>query len=741
MKAIDIDVGGTFTDLVLTWGDRRVVAKAPTTPYDLSVGFLNVLEAGAEELGQPLGEVLPQIDVVRYSTTVAMNRLIERKGPRIGLITTEGHEDAILIGRGAQWTDGTRISERRNLAVQSKPLPLVERDMIVGVAERVNSAGRILRPLNEDDVRVKLRQLVDNGARAIAVSLLWSFANPTHERLVRRIVREEYKGFHVGYLPVVLSHEVVGKVGEYERTMTAILDAYLQTSLKFELETTWDQLRANGYNGTFLLTHNTGGSAEIFKTTPSRTFNGGPVSGLMGAFHIGQALGYRNVIASDVGGTSFDIGMVVDASVRSYDFRPIIDRWMVGISMLQTATVGAGGGSVAWINELLGGRIEVGPRSAGSYPGPACYDLGGTEPTVTDADVVLGYIAPDGYFGGRMPLNRERAVEAIRARIAEPLGVSVDEAAALIRQIVEENMASAIKREVHLRGYHPEDFILFAYGGGGPTHVAGYQADVPTAVIFPQAPVFSALGSSVMDIMHVYEQSGRMQYMAPMTEQIVIDRVAFNCRVRELIATAKKDLEMEGLPLDRTVFSLELDMLYGGLVQVKRVSSPILTIDNDDDARRVYDNFEKEFASAFSPYVVNKPGGVYIDAIVLKATVVTDKMQLPVFPLDDPDASAARTTTRSAYWPTIGRREDTPVFNFERLHSGNRIVGPAIVEMEYSTIVIPPRRQLEINEHGLGIMGKADVTADLFGEEPGGNGQVTTEDNQMAPLGRREATR
>jgi N-methylhydantoinase A/acetophenone carboxylase len=704
MKSIDIDVGGTFTDLVLTWEDARYVAKAPTTPYDLSVGFLDVLTAGAEQLGRPLDQVLPEVEIVRYSTTVAMNRLIERKGPRLGLITTEGHEDAVLIGRGAQWTDGTRISERRNLSVQAKPAPLVERDMIVGVGERVDSSGRVLRALDDDDVRAKLRHLVDNGARAIAVSLLWSFVNPDHERRIRAIIREEYKGFHVGYLPVVLSHEVVGKVGEYERTMTAILDAYLQTSIKFELESTWDQLRANGYRGTFLLTHNTGGSGEIFKTTASRTFNGGPVSGLMGSFHIGQALGYRNVIASDVGGTSFDVGMVVDASVRSYEFRPIIDRWMVGISMLQTTTMGAGGGSIAWINDLLGGRLEVGPRSAGSYPGPVCYDLGGTEPTVTDADVVLGYIAPDGYFGGRMPLDRDKAVEAVRARIAEPLGVSVDEAAALIRRVVEQNMASAIKREVHLRGYHPEDFALFAFGGGGPTHVAGYRADVPTAVIFPQAPVFSALGSSVMDIMHVYEQSRRMPFMAPMTEQIVIDRDAFNGVVDELVAKARTDLESEGLGAEEIVFSVELDMLYGGLVHVKRVSSPVLRIESEDDARLVYDAFEKEFSEAFSPHVVNKPGGAYLDGIVLKATVVTEKMALPVHDLQPADPSAARTGSRSAYWPELGERAETVVFAFDSLRPGNTVAGPGIVEMEYSTIVVPPGQQLRIDQHGLGIL-------------------------------------
>ena len=267
---------------------------------------------------------------MRYSTTVAMNRLIERRGPRLGFITTEGHEEAVLIGRGAQWCDGLRISERRNLAVQYKPKPLIERSMIAGVKERVDSAGLVLRVLDEEDVRKKLRTLIDNGARAIAVSLLWAFANPVHEKRVKAIIREEYKGYHIGYLPVVLSHEVVGKVGEYERSITAILDAYLQKSIKLELEATWDKLRDKGYNGTFLLTHNSGGSAEMFKTTASRTYNGGPISGLMGTYHLGRALGYKNVIASDVGGTSFDLGLVVDAGVRSYEFRPVIDRWMVG---------------------------------------------------------------------------------------------------------------------------------------------------------------------------------------------------------------------------------------------------------------------------------------------------------------------------------------------------------------------------------------------------------------------------
>lgn len=704
MNSIDIDVGGTFTDLVLTYQGERIIAKAPTTPYDLSVCFMNVVEEGALACGLSVDELLPQIEIVRYSTTVAMNRLIQRQGPRVGLITTEGHEDAILIGRGAQWVDGTRVSERRNLAVQRKPAPLITRELIVGVKERVDSTGRVIRPLDEADVRRQLRRLIDRGARALVVSLLWSFMNPAHEQRIKAIIREEYKEYHIGYLPVVLSSQVVAKLGEYERTMTAILDAYLQRAMQIELSATWDKLREHGYRGSFLMIHNSGGSGEIFKTTASRTYNGGPVAGLMGSYHLASALGYQNVIASDVGGTSFDIGLVLESSVRSYEFRPIIDHWMVGITLLQTLSIGAGGGSIAWVNPLLGNRLEVGPRSAGSLPGPVCYDLGGTEPTVTDADVVLGYINPDSYFGGRMPLNQAKAERAIREQIAEPLGISVERAASLIRRLVEQNMASAIKREVHLRGYHPEDFVLFSFGGAGPTHVAGYRADVPQAVIFPSSPVFCALGSSIMDIMHVYERSKRMIFMEAISERLTTDYETFNQAVESLMEQARRDLLAEGLPVGQAIFSLELDMLYDGQVNVKRTASPKLFIYTPEDVQTVYDAFEREFSEAFSPLVVNRPGGVYLDNFVLKVTVPTEKPKLAEFPLEPPDAAAARSGARRAYWPELGDYAETPVFAFDALRPGHEVDGPAIVEAEFTTIVIPPGQRFRIDQHGLGIL-------------------------------------
>ncbi len=703
MNSIDIDVGGTFTDLVLTIDGERIIAKCPTTPHDLSIGFLNTVEAGGDKLGQTVEELLPRIDIIRYSTTVALNRLLQRQGPRVGLITTEGHEDSILIGKGAQWTDGQRVSERRNIAVQNKPHPLIDLGLIVGIRERVDSKGHVVRPLDEEDVRQKLRLLMDRGARAIVVSLLWSFMNPAHEKRVREIIREEYKEYHIGFVPVVMSSAVVAKIGEYERTMTAILDAYLQRSMQNDIGATWDKLREKGYRGAFLMIHNSGGSADIFKTPASRTFNGGPVAGLMGSAYFANKLGYKNVIASDVGGTSFDVALVVESSVRNYTFRPVIDKWMVNVTMMQTISVGAGGGSIASVDKSCQ-RLEVGPRSAGSMPGPACYDLGGTEPTVTDADVVLGYINPDTYFGGRMLLSKAKAEKAIHDKIAKPMGIGLVEAAALIRHVVDENMAGAIKREVHMRGYHPEDFVLFAFGGAGPTHMSGFKADVPKAVVFPAAPVFCAMGSSIMDIVHMYEQSRRMIFMQPMTEKIVIDRAEFNSTVSKMIDKARLEIASEGLNVDEALYTLELDMLYGGQVNLKRASSPLLQIESDADELTVYNSFEKEFSEAFSPLVVNRPGGVFLDNFVLRVTVPTWKPEVPEFSLQGKDASHALSGMRKAYWPESKAWAETAVFVFEQLQPGNVVEGPAIAEAEFTTVVIPPGQRFTIDKHGLGIL-------------------------------------
>ncbi len=704
MNSIDIDVGGTFTDLVLNFKGKALIKKVPTTPYDLSVCFSKVIEEGAGALGLKIEDLLPAIDMIRYSTTIAMNRLIERKGPRLALITTEGHEDVVLIGRGAQWIDGTRVAERRNLAIQKKPDPLIPRELIVGVKERVDSRGTVIRPLDENDVRQKVRHLVNLGARGFVVSLLWGFLNPVHERRVKEIIRDEYKEFHIGYMPVVLAGQVVGKLGEYERTLAAILDAYLQRSMQIELSAMWDRLRDRGYKKPLLMIQSSGGIAEVFRTSASRTFNSGPVSGLMGAHHVAKSLGYQNVVMTDMGGTSFDVGLVVQDSVRSYDFRPIIDRWMVGITMIKTLSIGAGGGSIGSVNRLLQNRVQVGPRSAGSMPGPACFNLGGIEPTVTDADLVLGYLNPDYYYGGKMRLDKNRSIQAIREKIAKPLGISVEEGALIMRRIVNGNMSSAIMKEVHLRGYSPEDFILFVGGGAGATHAEGFKGDIRKAVMFPFSPVFCAYGSSTMDIMHVYEASKKITLMTPGDQKLTHEFDAFNKTVESLLAQARRDLAADGLNPANAAFVLELDMLYGGQFHVKRALSPRLSIHSTEDVRAVCDAFNKEFSEAFSPFVVNPEGGIFIESFILKAVVSTPKVHLPVLLLEGRDPSAAHKGERQVFWPEARDFRKTSLFAYEQLRPGNVVDGPAIVEGEYTTMVVPPLMRFSIDDRGLGIL-------------------------------------
>ncbi|MDP6736529.1 MAG: hydantoinase/oxoprolinase family protein, partial [Nitrospinaceae bacterium] len=507
-----------------------------------------------------------------------------------------------------------------------------------------------------------------------------------------------YKEYTLGYMPVVLASDVIGRSGEYQRSMTAILDAYLFRAMQMELAAMWDRLRDYQYKGPLMMVHNSGGMAEVFKTDAVRTYSAGPVAALIGSHKLAQGLGYKNVIACDVGGTSFDIGLVVDQSVRNYDFRPILDRWMVGISMLQTMSIGAGGGSIASVNKMLGNRVEVGPQSAGAYPGPACYDQGGEEPTVTDADLVLGYLDEDYYFGGQMLLNKKKAEETIKSKIAGPLGVSVEEAAILIRKIVDENMGTAIRKEIHLRGYDPRDFVLFAIGGGGPTHVAGYMGDIPTAVVFPFSPVFSAHGSSVMDVMHIYENSRRFVLMEPGTRKFGTNYDDFNGVVDLLIERAKKELAGEGMPVEDAVFRLELDMLYGGQVHRKRSSSPVLHVNSEADMKAVYDEFEQEFSNAFSPLVCHPDGGVYVESFVLTASIPTEVPDIPEYPVAGPDPSEALRTKRPCFWGN-GGFEETLVYDYSKLKAGNQISGPSILETEYTTLVVPPGYICRVDEH------------------------------------------
>jgi N-methylhydantoinase A/oxoprolinase/acetone carboxylase beta subunit len=691
LATIDIDIGGTFTDCFIRYGDHEVMSKSPTTGYDLSVGFMKAIERGAEQLDLTLEDILRSTQVIRYSTTVAMNKLIERKGPKLGLIVTEGFEDITFIGKGSQWQDGISSQEARNIAKVDKPEPLVPRERVVGVKERIDYTGRVVRPLDEADFRMKLQELVDQGVMGFVVCLLWAFKNPTHELRIKQIIQEEYPEYYLGSMPVFLSHEVLPKRFEYSRANVTLLNAYLHQSFSEELTSIGDELRDLGYNRSLLMVHNSGGMAEVYRTAAVNTYNGGPVSGVIGSSRVGRMYGYRNIVFSDMGGTSFDIGLVVDGSTRFYQFHPVIDRWRVELSILETKSIGAGGGSIAWINRLLGNRLEVGPQSAGSFPGPAAYDQGGTEPTVTDADLVLGYLHPDYFHGGQMPLNPERAERAIREKIADPLGIGVAEAAALIKKIVDGNMGNIIHKETALKGYDPKDFVLFSMGGAGPTHCYGYgfHAGIPKIVVLRQSPVFCAYSSSLMDLMHIYEESRHIVLLKPRTKEFLTDYESFNEVVRRLEARALRDLIGEGYTPEQVVFELELDMKFGGQLNVKRAKSPVLRLQSPEDVKAVWDQFTDEYARSYSPLGVYPEGGVEIENFVLYATVPNEPAAPMAAQYGGTRPDNAYKGARKAYWEGRGFC-DTPVYQMEALEYGNVVPGPAIIEAAHTTVVVPP---------------------------------------------------
>lgn len=714
-SSIEIDIGGTFTDCYVRLDDDEVWCKTRTTPFDLSLGMGQAIDHAAQRLGMQTEALLESTGVIRYSTTLAMNKLIERKGPRLGFIATEGFEDTLLVGRASQWSDGLPFKEQRNIAAAVKPEPLIPKELTVGVKERIDSRGEVLRPLDEDSFLAQLDALVDQGVRGFVVCLLWSFLNPAHELRIRQLIEQEYNESYLGSMPVFLSSEVSPRKLEYTRSTMTLLNAYLHQSMYEELIGIGQELRRDGYRKPLMMVHNTGGMASMFRSAAVQTFNGGPVAGVMGSSALGRTYGYENVVLTDMGGTSFDIAMVVEGSTRFYQFAPTIDRWTVDATILDTRSIGSGGGSIARVNALLGDRLEVGPESAGAQPGPACYDQGGREPTVTDADLVLGYLSPEGFAGGQMTLNRRRAERAIRDRVAKPLGVGVEEAALLIKRIIDAKMGAEIYKETVLKGYDPRDFVIFAAGGAGPAHCCGYAqaARMSRVVVFPFSSTFCAYGSSTMDILHVYERSRRLELLTPGDGRWLDDFDGFNAVVEALEHLAVRDFAGEGFDPADVVYELELDMKFGGQLNVKRVASPLLRIGSEDDVRRLNTAFEREFSEAYSPLGLNPQAGVEIEAFVLKARLPQPAGERPGRAAPpDPDPAAALGATREALFDAADGHVETPVYALGRLEPGHRIESPALVESDDTTVVVAPGWSLEVDPQSALVLTRTEEERD-----------------------------
>ena len=584
--------------------------------------------------------LLADADIIRYSTTLAMNKLIERKGPRLGLIITEGFEDTVLVGRASQWSDGIPFKEQRNIAGADKPEPLIPRDLTVGVKERVDYRGQVLRPLDEAHL-LQLDRLVDSGVRGFVVSLLWSFMNPEHEQRIRELIEHEYNETYLGSMPVFLSSEVSPRKFEYTRTTMTILNAYLHQSMYEELIGIGQGLRAGGYRKPLMMVHNTGGMASVFRSAAVHTYNGGPVAGLMGSVGAGPLLRLQQRRRHRHGRHQLRHrdgrrGQHPLLPVRAHD-RPLDDRRHDPRHPLDRLRRRLDRER----RPAAGDRLDVGPESAGSIPGPAAYDQGGRAPTVTDADLVLGYLSPERFHGGQLVLNARRAERAIRDGVARPLGIEVPEAALLIKRIIDAKMGAEIYKQTVLKGYDPRDFVIFAAGGAGPVHCCGYAeaAAMDTVVIFPFSSAFCAYGSSTMDVLHVYERSRRLTLLTPGRRSWFDEYGAFDEVVESLEALARRDFAGEGFDPAEVSYALELDMKFGGQLNVKRVASPLLRVGSQADMEQLYAAFEREFSEAYSPLGLHPEAGVEIEAFILRATLARPVSERPRLAAGETDPS------------------------------------------------------------------------------------------------------
>ncbi|MBV8432271.1 MAG: hydantoinase/oxoprolinase family protein [Solirubrobacterales bacterium] len=710
-NTISIDIGGTFTDCFACFNGASASGKALTTRHRLTVGFDQAIAQCAEKLEVDTDTLLANTDLVRYATTLAMNALLERKGPRLALFTTAGFEDTIYIGRGAQWHEGLPMERKRQVARGQRPEPLIRRHLVMGLRERIDDDGTVIIPLDPDDVRHQLKRAVDEGAMGFVVALMQSHRNPAHEQMVRDIILEEYPEIFLGSQPVLLSSEVLPRANEYQRDMTTILAAYLHRTMAEELTELGNSLNEQGYRHPLFIVNSSGGANPLQRTSAVETYNAGPVAGVMGGAHVASVYGLENVILSDMGGTSFDIGTVVNIGTDGgaghgrhfYALMPLIDRFRVGISMIETKSIGAGGGSIARFNERLN-IVEVGPDSAGSNPGPAAFDLGGEQPTVTDADVVLGYIDPDYFLGGSIRLNPEASAESIRRVLAEPLGVSVEEAAYYVKSIIDAKMGNEIFKETNLKGYDPREFTLFAYGGAGGAHASGFGSFIEARQImtFPFASVFSAFGIANTDFTRSYERDEALLIYRGSTQEWTSDFERFNATVLALQTEALRDArELGG---DQATFSLDVFMRYSLQRHVLRIRSPRLSIGSVEDLKEIYRTYESEYARLFGRSATFLAGGVEILGFALWSTVRTTKVPLPTLPLSGPDPSAAFMGHRRTFWGADRGWLEAAVYDESRLAPGNRVEGPAIVEAPDTTIVIDPDRRLVVDERGSSVI-------------------------------------
>ncbi|MEM7541754.1 MAG: hydantoinase/oxoprolinase family protein [Pseudomonadota bacterium] len=658
------DIGGTFTDLILINEDQTLqVHKTPSTPDDFKNGVLtgvNEITAGAPSLAQPLSG----IDYFVHGATVVLNALIQRRLPATALVTTAGFRDVLEIMR----TNNPYMYDMQYV----KPAPLIPRRLRFEVIERVRHTGEVVTALDPESVRRAAQAAKKNGVAAVGVCLLHAYANSAHERRVREIFNEECPG-----MVVCLSSEVAGELREFERTSTTAINATTVPIITSYLDRLTDELRDMGLQRDLCVMQSNGGviTAGVARTLPVRTVMSGPSGGVVGGTHLCNEIGLDDVVTLDMGGTSTDIGVVSAGRALTVD-ESNVDGWPILAPMIEILAIGAGGGSIAWID--AGGGLRVGPQSAGAEPGPVCYQRGGSEPTVSDACAVLGRLNPDYFLGGRMTLDMDGATEVVKRKVAAPLSMDPHEAAAGVVTVVTANMAKAVRQILVARGLDPRDFTLMAFGGAGGMVVGDLlrASDVQRAVVPNNPGALCAMGMLVTDFRHDTSAT-LVRGLSHIDQNEVMDLFL------ELETKAIERLLTEGVTRDEVEVERFIDVRYVGQEYYLRIPIAGELINADKLGRDFNAEHERNYGYAtreFPCEIVN---------LRVKALGLVERPSFPQYPTRGADdAPLSPTTTRAVFFD--GAFRDTDIYKVDDLRANDEISGPAVIEDPRSTTVILP---------------------------------------------------
>jgi len=685
MYTIGVDVGGTFTDLICVDREGNItVSKAPTTPEDPSVGMMDVLERCAENLGISRKKLCTDADIIVHGSTAATNALLTFTGAKVGLLTTKGHRDVVEIREAIRDTWD-------NFDIRWQPPPvIVRRRFRIGIEERIKWDGSVYMPLNEKEVRDAVKFLKENNIDSIAVCYLWSFMNPEHEIRTREIIKQEYPEAWVW-----LSSEILPVIREYPRVSTTVVSAFIGPNLSEYLAKVSKLLSDEGYEKHLLIMLANGGVATHQTVIQSPAYNlySGPAAGPMAGIFYCNTLGIENVITIDMGGTSFDVGLVKNRTAVKSTER-MVARYDIGIPVIDVHSIGAGGGSIAWIDSR--GILQVGPRSAGAQPGPACYLKGGEHPTVTDADLVLGYLNPGYFLGGEIKLDVEAAIKAIEEKIAGPLGKDVIEAASGIFNTINMNMVDAIRLITVERGEDPKEYNLIVAGGAGPTHCAylAREMKIPRVIIPRISSVFCALGGITTDYRHDFIKT----YNVPMAK-VSVDKL--NELYQAMESEGKRLLEIDGIPEHDMYFLRSADLFYTG--QLHEIETPVPTgILTEEDVHAIADRFHELHEARFGWKAVELATEVMNLRVAACGRVMPIRLREQPSGVESP--SKALKMEREVFFIECGKAVTTPVYDGDKLIHGNVIRGPAILEQRITTIVVPPEFEIHIDRYGNFIM-------------------------------------